>query len=46
VGLRNIRKHWGPISRRQAELRSECNELYRQVQAAVDASPALAAALL
>ena len=46
VGLRNIRKHWGPISRRQAELRSECDELYRQVQAAVDASPALAAALL
>jgi hypothetical protein len=46
LGLRCLRKHWGPISRRQAEIRPECDDLFKQVQAAVDASPALAAALI
>jgi hypothetical protein len=46
VGLRHIRKHWGPINRRQAQVRPECDALFSQVQAAIDASPALAAALV
>jgi N-acetylmuramoyl-L-alanine amidase/Putative peptidoglycan binding domain len=46
VGLRHIRKHWGPIIRKQAQVRPECDALLRQIQAAVDASPALAAALV
>jgi hypothetical protein len=46
VGLRNIRKHWGPITRRKAQVLTEWDVLLRQVQAAVDASPALAAALV
>lgn len=46
VGLRCIRKHWGPITRRQAEIRPECDRLLSQVQAAVDTSPAIAAALV
>ena len=33
VGLRNIRKHWGLINRREAELRLEADAMLRQVQA-------------
>jgi hypothetical protein len=36
VGLRNIRKHWGPINRREVEVRSECEAMLRRVQTAVD----------
>jgi hypothetical protein len=32
VGVRNLRKHWGPISRREVELRSEANALFRDVE--------------
>lgn len=46
VALRNIRKHWGPIIRKQAEVRPEADTLLGQVQVAIDASPALGAALL
>jgi hypothetical protein len=46
LGLRNIRKHWGPINRQEAEVRVECDEMLREVQAAVDASPASCSALL
>jgi hypothetical protein len=38
VGLRNIRKHWGPINTRKAEIQPACDEMFRQVQAAVDAA--------
>ena len=46
VGLRHIRKHWGPISRKQAQVRPECDALLSQVQAAIDASPALCSMLV
>jgi len=46
VALRHIRKHWGPINRRQAEVRPECDALLRQVQDAIDASPVLCSALV
>ncbi len=36
VGLRNIRQHWGPIIRKQAEVRPECDDMFRQVQDSVD----------
>jgi hypothetical protein len=36
VGLRNIRQHWEPITRRQVEIRDECNTMLLQVQNAVD----------
>ena len=45
VGLRHIRKHWGPITRREAEVRPECDAMLRQVQAFVDASPEACLAL-
>jgi len=45
VGLRHIRKHWGPISRKQAQVRPDCDALLSQVQAAIDAAPALCSAL-
>jgi peptidoglycan hydrolase-like protein with peptidoglycan-binding domain len=32
VGLRNLRTHWGPINRREAELRTEAEEMLQQVQ--------------
>jgi hypothetical protein len=38
VGLRNIRKHWGPINSRAAEIRPECDAMLRQIQSSVDAS--------
>ncbi len=46
VALRHIRKHWGPISRKQAQVRPECDALLSQVQAAIDASPALCSVLV
>jgi hypothetical protein len=46
VGLRNVRKHWGPITDREAELRREADTMLREVQDAIDASPGLCAALL
>jgi hypothetical protein len=46
VGLRNIRKHWGPINRKGAEVRPECDQMLSQVQDAVDASPEICSALL
>jgi Putative peptidoglycan binding domain/N-acetylmuramoyl-L-alanine amidase len=36
LALRNIRKHWGPISTRKAELRQECDEMLLQVQNVVE----------
>ena len=38
VGLRNIRKHWGPINRKEAEVRPEANLMLTQVEHAVDTS--------
>lgn len=35
VGLRNGRKHWGPIGRFEVEVRPEAEEMLRQVQALV-----------
>jgi V8-like Glu-specific endopeptidase/cell wall-associated NlpC family hydrolase len=36
VGLRNIRRHWGPINQKTAEVRPECDALLRQVEVCVD----------
>lgn len=38
VGMRSIRKHWGPLTTREAEVRRECDDMLLQVQSAVDAS--------
>lgn len=37
VGLRNLRQHWGPINRREAELRPNADLLFKQVEVIVDA---------
>ena len=36
VGLRNIRKHWGPINRRDAEVKADADSMFREVQKLVD----------
>jgi hypothetical protein len=36
VGLRNVRKHWGPINRKAVEIRPECDDMLMQVQKVVD----------
>lgn len=36
IGLRNLRKHWGPINRKEAQLRPEIDALLTQVQVIVD----------
>jgi hypothetical protein len=36
LGLRNVRTHWGPIVRKEAELRKECDQMLMDVQQAVD----------
>ena len=46
LGLRNIRAHWGPITRREAELRQECDELFLKVQQIVDATSGACADLV
>ena len=32
VGLRSLRQHWGPINRREAEVRPEANALFKAIQ--------------
>src|SRR5262245_30334128 len=36
VGLRNLCNHWGPINRKEAELRQDADAMLRAVQEAVD----------
>lgn len=36
IGLRNCRSHWGPINRRQVELRIEADSMFLDVQRAID----------
>jgi hypothetical protein len=36
VGLRVLRKHWGPINQHHAEVRAEADRLFEQVQKVVD----------
>lgn len=36
IGLRNIRKHWGPINRRAAEIKADADVLFQEVQKLVD----------
>jgi hypothetical protein len=38
VGLRNIRRQWGPIERREPEIRPECDAMLMEVQNIVDAA--------
>jgi len=38
VGLRNIRKHWGPINRKEAQVRPEADAMFKAVQSAVESS--------
>jgi hypothetical protein len=42
----NIRTHWGPITRHEAELRRECDALFLKVQQIVDATPGAGADLV
>lgn len=36
IGLRNLRRHWGPINRREAEIRPEADAMLQEVQKIVD----------
>jgi TIR domain len=45
VGLRNARREWGPINRRDVEIRPERDVMLRQVQDFVDQRPDISAAL-
>ena len=36
IGLRNLRKHWGPINQLEAEIRPEANAMLQEVQKIVD----------
>jgi hypothetical protein len=36
IGLRNIRKHWGPINRRAAEVKPEADIMFKEVQKLVN----------
>ena len=38
VGLRNVRTHWGPVNRKEAELRDDCDLMLKDIQKAVDDS--------
>jgi hypothetical protein len=46
IGLRHIRRHWGPINRRDVQVRPECNVMLRQVQMAIDVWPGFYAPLV
>ena len=36
LALRKVRKHWGPINRKAAEIRPECDELFKAVSDHID----------
>ncbi len=36
IGFRTIRTHWGPINRRDAQLRPEADRMFHDIQEAVD----------
>jgi hypothetical protein len=38
VGLRVIRKHWGPINRHEVDIRQEADSLLQQVQRVIDST--------
>lgn len=38
LALRKIRKHWGPIGHKTAELRPECDDLFKSVCAFIDSN--------
>jgi hypothetical protein len=38
LALRKIRSHWGPIIRKTAELRPECDDLFQSVASYIDAN--------
>jgi peptidoglycan hydrolase-like protein with peptidoglycan-binding domain len=38
IGLRNIRRHWGPINTRSAEVLRDADDMFKLVQDEVDAS--------
>jgi N-acetylmuramoyl-L-alanine amidase/Putative peptidoglycan binding domain len=42
VGLRNIRQHWGPINRYEAEVKSDAGKMFKDVQDYVDGLGAFA----
>jgi hypothetical protein len=42
IGLRQRRQHWGPINRRDAEVRSEADEMFQLVQDYVGTQPSIA----
>lgn len=42
ITLRNLRKHYGTVNRKEAEVRKEADDLFRAVQAHVDAEGASA----
>jgi hypothetical protein len=46
VGLRNIRDHWGPINRKEVELRTEADDLLLKVQTLVNVAVAAAKPVL
>jgi hypothetical protein len=41
IGLRNLRQHWGPINRREAEIRIEADEMFQQVQDYIGTQPSI-----
>ena len=41
VGLRHIRKHWGPITRKRAQVRPECDALLINSTSRTDTYPAI-----
>jgi hypothetical protein len=39
LGLRHMRRHWGPINTKKTEVIRDCDTLFRDVQGLVDSSP-------
>jgi hypothetical protein len=46
IVLRNNRKHYGPINRKEAEIRADADRMLRDVQALIEANPNMCPAVL
>lgn len=40
LGLRNIRRHWGPINRKEVEIKVDADQMFQEIQEYIDGHPA------
>ncbi len=45
VGMRVLRKHWGPLVRKEAEIRPECDDMLNEIEQLIISNPSICSQL-